>query len=74
MKKQYAYQSPPEWALSKMEEIREAYSKVHLLLEEYIPSTRERAVALTDLENSCMWAIKAYAFAAAEKEEMVAKK
>lgn len=59
MKKAFAYHKPSQDGLDKITELREAYSFLHDLIEETAPASRERAVALTELETSAMWAIKA---------------
>lgn len=50
----FSYQEPtPEQAkLHKF--LREEYKKMALLLLKYVPDSRERSIALTELEFSCM--------------------
>lgn len=59
MKKTYAYHSPSDASLAKITQLREAFSALHDLVETLAPPSRERAVAITELETSAMWAIKA---------------
>ena len=58
MKKTYQYHKPSEAGLDKIKQLREAFSNLHDLIEDVAPSSRERSVALTELETSAMWAIK----------------
>lgn len=57
--KTYSYHKPSNEGLEKIQKIRQAYSDLHMFLLETCPASRERSVALTDLETSAMWAIKA---------------
>lgn len=59
MKKTFAYHKPSGASLPKIEKLREAFSLLHEMVEELAPHSRERAEALTHLESSGMWAIKA---------------
>lgn len=58
MKKTYQYHKPSEAGLDKIKQLREAFSNLHDLIEEVAPHSRERSVALTELETTAMWAIK----------------
>jgi hypothetical protein len=58
MHKTFAYHKPSEEGLRKITELREAYSTLKDHIEKHSPASRERAVALTELETSAMWAIK----------------
>ena len=58
MKKQFAYHKPGDESLTKITQLREAFSALHTLIEEVAPVSRERSVAITELETSAMWAIK----------------
>lgn len=53
----FGYFKPSEEMLPLIQEVREAYSKVHEFLLT-LPPSRQRAVAITELETSSMWAIK----------------
>ena len=59
MKKTYAYHKPSVAGLAKIKTLREAFSTLHDLIEAEAPMSREKAVAITHLETSAMWAIKA---------------
>lgn len=60
--KPFAYHKPSEEGLQKITAIREAYSVVMKAIEDNCPNSRQRAVAITELETSAMWAIKAVVF------------
>lgn len=59
MRKTYAYHKPSEAGLETIRALREAFSALHDKVETLAPHTRERSVALTELETAAMWAIKA---------------
>lgn len=59
MKKIFAYHAPSPESLAKITTLREQFSALHTLIEETCPPSRERSVALTELETTAMWAIKA---------------
>lgn len=56
-KNPFGYFKPSEDMLPIIQKVRDAYTLlyVHLLS---LPSSRERSVAITELETSSMWAIK----------------
>lgn len=51
--------TPTESQIAKIEAVREAYKQVGAILIANVPASRERAVAITELETSLMWATKA---------------
>lgn len=57
--KAFAYHKPSEKALGDITEIRQSYTFLKAQIEALCPASRERSVALTELETSAMWAIKA---------------
>lgn len=59
MKKTYAYHKPSEDGLAKITELRKLFSTVHDAIDAIAPNSREKSVALTNLETTAMWAIKA---------------
>ncbi len=59
MIKTYAYHKPGEESLKTITELREAFSELHEKIESLAPPSRERSVAITNLETAAMWAIKA---------------
>jgi hypothetical protein len=60
--KPYAYHQPSESGLVKINALREAFSATERLINEICPPSRQRAVAITELETAAMWAIKAVVF------------
>ena len=62
MLKTFAYHKPTEEGLVKIQALREAFSVVHDAINDNAPHSRERSIALTELETSAMWAIKAIVF------------
>lgn len=59
MKKTYAYHKPSAAGIDKIAALREAFSTLHDQIEALSPKSREQSVALTNLETTAMWAIKA---------------
>ncbi len=59
MTKTFAYHKPGAAGLEKITKLREAFSSLSDLILETCPVSRERSVALTELETTAMWAIKA---------------
>ena len=60
--KPFAYHKPSEDGFERITRLRDAYSAVQRTIEETCPSSRQKAVAITELETSAMWAIKAVVF------------
>lgn len=59
MKKTFAYHKPSEEGLKRITQLRQAFSNLHDVIEALAPNSREKSVALTNLETTGMWAIKA---------------
>ncbi len=59
MKKAFAYHQPSPGGIESIQKIREAYSNLLDVIEAECPVSRERSVAITELETSAMWATKA---------------
>lgn len=59
MIKTFAYHKPSADGLEKISKLREAFSALHDAVSEIAPNSREKSVALTNLETTAMWAIKA---------------
>ena len=59
MKKTYAYHKPSQEGLGRIAQLRKMFSDLHDAVLQLAPDSRERAVALTNLETTAMWAIKA---------------
>lgn len=53
----FGYFKPAEEMLPLIQDVREAYTTVHKFLLT-LPASRQRAIAITELETSAMWAIK----------------
>lgn len=58
MKKTYQYHKPSAQGLDKITQLRKVFSDLHDLVESIAPVSRERSIALTELESAAMWAIK----------------
>lgn len=59
MLKTYAYHKPSTEGLRKITRLRQAFSDLTEDILHHAPESRERSVALTNLEQAAMWAIKA---------------
>jgi uncharacterized coiled-coil DUF342 family protein len=59
MIKTYAYHKPSTESIPKIEELRQAFSTLHETIQKLAPDSRERSVALTNLETTAMWSVKA---------------
>lgn len=59
MKKTYAYHKPSSAGIEKIATLRKAFSEIHDVCSTNAPQSRELSVALTNLEQAAMWAIKA---------------
>lgn len=60
--KPFAYHAPSPNGLERITKLREAFSVVKAEIESQCPESRQRSVALTELETAAMWAIKAVVF------------
>ena len=60
--KPFAYHKPSPVGLERITHLRETFSTMKTTIENMCPPSRERSVALTELETSAMWAIKAVVF------------
>ena len=60
--KPYAYHKPSTVGLARITALREAFSVVDRAIKAYCPESRHRSVAITELETTAMWAIKAVVF------------
>ena len=52
----FQYHAPKSGQLEKYTQLREKAKEYALLVYELCPVSRERSLALTDIENSNMWA------------------
>lgn len=60
--KPYAYHIPSRDGLDRITRLREKFSEVEALIKEVCPPSRHQSVAITNLETTAMWAIKAVVF------------
>lgn len=60
--KPYAYHKPSDEGLAKINRLREYFSEGERLIKEVCPESRHRSVAITNNEQTAMWAIKAVVF------------
>lgn len=60
--KPFAYHKPSDAGMAKINDIRHTFSNTKRIIEETCPESRQRSVALTELETAAMWAIKAVVF------------
>jgi hypothetical protein len=66
--KPFAYHKPSPKGMEKITALRAAFSMVKAVVEENCPESRQRSVAITELETSAMWAIKAVVFNDSESQ------
>lgn len=66
--KPFAYHKPSSDGLDKITRLRAVFSTVKAAIEANCPTSRERSVAITELETAAMWAIKAVVFNDPESE------
>lgn len=60
--KPYAYHAPSSDGHLRITQLREAFSDVQKVIDRVCPDSRHKSVAVTNLETSAMWAIKAVVF------------
>jgi hypothetical protein len=60
--KPFAYHKPSPDGLERITMLRNTFSELKCVIETACPASRERSVALTELETAAMWAIKAVVF------------
>jgi hypothetical protein len=60
--KPYAYHKPSPDGFAKITKLREMFSEVDRTIKEVCPDSRQRSVAITNNEQTAMWAIKAVVF------------
>lgn len=57
----YTYHAPKEGQPKKYEAIREKAKELALLIEDVCPTSREKSLAFTNIEQAVMWANAAIA-------------
>lgn len=60
--KPYAYHKPSTEGLSKINRLREAFSFVAKEIHECCPDSRQKSIAITNNEQTAIWAIKSVVF------------
>ena len=60
--KPFAYHKPSDDGMTRINALRESFSNLKTVIEATCPESRHRSVALTELETTAMWAIKAVVF------------
>lgn len=60
--KPYAYHKPSVDGLDKINRLREHFSEGERLINEICPDSRQKSVAITNNEQTAMWAIKSVVF------------
>jgi hypothetical protein len=60
--KPFAYHKPSPEGFDKINRLRAEYSALKRTIEQTCPASRHLSVAITELETSAMWAIKAVVF------------
>jgi hypothetical protein len=60
--KPYAYHKPSSRGLEAITRLRELFSEVERTINEVCPNSRHRSLAITNNEQTAMWAIKAVVF------------
>ncbi len=60
--KPFAYHKPSEDGLARITALREAFSLCKAAVETHADHNRERSLAITNLEQAAMWAIKGVVF------------
>ncbi len=66
--KTFAYHRPSADGMQKITALREAFSTLSNVIVETCTTSREKSIALTELETAAMWAIKAVVFNDNESE------
>jgi len=60
--KPFAYHKPSPDGMVQITRLREVFSYAKRMIEMCCPESRQRSVAITELETAAMWAIKAVVF------------
>jgi len=60
--KPYAYHKPSTHGMEAITRLREMFSQVERTIKEVCPESRQRSVAITNNEQTAMWAIKSVVF------------
>lgn len=60
--KPYAYHKPSVSGMLKINKLREHFAEGERLMREICPESRQLSIAITNNEQTAMWAIKAVVF------------
>jgi len=60
--KPYAYHKPSTRGMEAVNRLREIFSQVERTINEVCPNSRHKSLAITNNEQTAMWAIKAVVF------------
>jgi hypothetical protein len=60
--KPYAYHKPSDDGMNKINQLRAHFSEGERLMKEICPNSRQLSIAITNNEQTAMWAIKAVVF------------
>jgi hypothetical protein len=60
--KPFAYHKPSDDGFKRISYLREKFSDIAKVVEDNCPNSRQKSIALTELETAAMWAIKAVVF------------
>jgi len=66
--KPYAYHKPSVAGLLKINKLREHFAEGERLIREICPESRQQSIAITNNEQTAMWAIKSVVFNDPESE------
>ena len=58
-RKTYCYHKPSEAGANKLALMRRIFNELHETIENLIPESRERSIALTQLETTAKWVMDA---------------
>lgn len=62
MSKTFMHHTPSADGMEKIKVLRKAYADLNKVIDELVPNSRQKSVAITELETSAMWAIKGVIF------------
>jgi len=60
--KPYAYHKPSPTGMDRINQLRTIFSEVERAIHANCPDSRQKSIAITNLETTAMWAIKAVVF------------
>lgn len=60
--KKFAYHKPSDNGMTSINELRAQFSELQAVIDRVCSPSREKSIAVTELETAAMWAIKAVVF------------